>query len=748
MTTDDFQFGDTYEKPLIPPDFGGTPEDVVYDETGDLGSVRIAASPAPLIGGRAPVTVGVHVPRPCGLGVLDGSWNINVRPRLGFLAGSLRGPMRIEASDGVLRVSGDAYFQKPTFAPVGVLDRSPFKSAGFIRHWNWNWYPHYPFKEYVWYFRSTGASYTNGELFFPFVRHLWNKSTQEFVSTDKGWMRFPCSSSVFTSRWFPQPTMRMNGQAMIGGQLHNITATKTSPYYRGCVVEVDLMANRNWPGNPGGQSFNGTFRGDGLDVRMYINQTNVPEDNSLTDAEYNTLMSTHRSISSIGNTWRIWTLVGSKRAGSNTFGLIFDTSGTVQREGCVSYTDATFGNSTDLEPSIRGDRLGDVPLGHLRTLVHEVGHCLNLFHPKSDDHNPDIGKTIMNQTGDVMDFATAGNLYPNNAEFGFNDHNRDSLIHAPDPQIAPGWKPFGWGHTMPDVGVPVPTDVVGLSDAGSLGEDLSLSLDLPDSASVGEFITAKVSLSNDSPNPAQVNSSLNLADGNLSFEMRTPAGNDLVVRDVVLLCGEDSTTGLKGGGSIDGVVQLFYTNCGHTFASPGTYEVRAVYSHAPGSRDRVVSATHQLSVDAPASSDGRKLAELSMDDAVGLSFAFGDFGSVEHAAAKLKALSVDFADTDTGTAAALVLANSYARPFRDLREGVVARKSNGREVSTAIGRAMGDTRSDRVAKIAITIASASDTEAPLLERIRDHIDSNKKTKGGKAASQRALDILEDYAQDS
>jgi hypothetical protein len=221
-----------------------------------------------------------------------------------------------------------------------------------------------------------------------------------------------------------------------------------------------------------------------------------------------------------------------------------------------------------------------------------------------------------------------------------------------------------------------------------------------------------------------------------------------VVRDVVLLCGPVRTADLDADDSIEGVVQLFYTNCGHTFKTPGTYELRAVYSPVQGSPDRVVSAIHQLTVEVPSSADGRKLAELSMDDAVGLSFAFGDFGADEHAADKLRALSAGFADSDTGTAAALVLANSYSRPFRDLSEGVVARKSNAREVTTAMGRAMRDTTPDRVAEIATSVVSALDTEAPVLQRIRDHIDGNKKTTGNKAASKRALDILEEYAQES
>lgn len=746
MANEDFEFGDTYERPLIPDDFGGPPEDVVFDETGLPGLTRIPT--------RLPTEVVARPPefeiawtRPCGLGVLDGSWNIEVHPRFGAFLGSLRGPMRIEADGGILRVSGDAYFAIPKFVESRTVTNTlPVTKASFVKHWKFNWYPHNPFNEYVWYFRSTGASYVNGELYFPFTRHLWDKATQEFTSTDTGWMNFPCSRRVSKAHSLLQPTVRMDGQAMIGGKLHSVTATKTSPYYRGLVVEVDVMANRTWPGSPGGQSFTGTYRGDGIDVRMYISGTNVPEDNSLTDAECHALMASHRGIASIGSTWQVWLLVGSLRTGSNTFGLMFDSSAP-EREGCVSYTDAMFGNSASLEPGARNQRLGDVPLAHLRTLIHEVGHCLNLYHPKADDHNPAIGETTMNQTGDVMGFATAGNLYPSNAEFGFNDHNRTSLIHSPDPQIAPGWKPFGWGHASPNLGVPEPTDVVGLRDVGPLKDVLQVSLDVPESLTIGEFVTAKIKVTNTSDGELEVSRSLNLAEGDLEMSVRLPEGDEVIVRDVVHLCGPARTADLEPGASLEADVQLFYTSTGHTFDKAGTYEVRALYSPRPGDPERIVSEARQITVHGPESTEAQAVADLTMDPAVGLSFAFGDFGANTDVAEKLKTLSTDHTATDTGTAAALVLANSYSRTFRDLSEGSVVRRSNTKEAETAVGHALTGTNSDRVAELATAVCSASDTQAPVIDLIRQEIDSGDKAKGGKAASERALDILADYAQD-
>ena len=744
--------------PLIPDDYG---QDELSYEADHVGATTYRRFPGPSAYERAapgPVTR-VPLNRPCSLGALNGSWNITIRPKTGFLAGQLRGPMRLEAADGELRVSGDLYYKGWRFTsrlmsrgvtiPRGDLGLgedvagSPVASATAVAYWNRNWYPHYPFDEYTWYFRSTGASYAGGELYFPLMRHIWNKSTQEFVTTEAGWMKFTCSRSLVYSRWYPQPTIKMTGEAMIGGKLHIVTATKTSPYYRGAVVEVDVMTDRSWPASAGGHTFSGTYRGDGIDLAINMSQTNIPEDNTLTDAELHTLLSSWRDISDIGSTWRIWTLVGSKRSGSNTFGLMFDQAAP-HREGCVSYTDAMFSSSSVLKPSVKNKRLGDVPVGHLRTLVHEVGHVLNLYHPKHDVHNPGIGTTIMNQTGDVMGQATAGNLYPDNATFAFSDHNRTSLIHSPDPQVAPGWKPFGWGHGSLFSGTPSPVDVIGLVQAESGGDGIHLDIEVPANAVRGEFITARVTVTNRSASSVPMSSALNLAEGDLEIGVTTPAGRDLVLRDVVQVCGEPQEIELAAGESLTRTVQLFYGNNGHVFDEAGRYELRARFVPDAGVETTVDSDVVSTTLREPASDDEREMADLSMDADVGLSFALGDFANYDEAGAKLKTLSEGYATTDTGTAAALVLANAYGRTFRDVRKGTVVRKRSAADVSSALDRAMEDIDLVHLAEIATTIPSAGDKEAPVIPELIDRMSAGGAVSLDTADSEAAINILEDF----
>ncbi len=219
------------DRPLVPSECGDPDQHLVYDETGTLTVSAIESARVGALTGRT-----IPLTRPCSLAALDGSWNLSFRPKGNRLfLGSLRGPMRLEADGGVMRVSGDMYYRSYLVrSALGGLiardevDDDPLPTVAFP-FWRRNWYPHYPFNEYRWYFRSRGVSYSGGELFVPFTRHLWNRTTQEFDGSDEGWLRLTCEQSIIQRHRWLQPTLQITGEAMIGGQLHTATATKTSP---------------------------------------------------------------------------------------------------------------------------------------------------------------------------------------------------------------------------------------------------------------------------------------------------------------------------------------------------------------------------------------------------------------------------------------------------------------------------------------------------------------------------------------
>ena len=134
--------------------------------------------------------------RPCPIDMLDGSWLFEVERTL-VLAPIVRGPMRIEVGEASLRVSGDMYSRRTILPPVEPVEPSlpplPDPQPGDAARAGdvplpglFPWYPSFPKSEYSWYFRSerrrrTPAARSRSSI----VRHLWNRATQEFVSTDQ-----------------------------------------------------------------------------------------------------------------------------------------------------------------------------------------------------------------------------------------------------------------------------------------------------------------------------------------------------------------------------------------------------------------------------------------------------------------------------------------------------------------------------------------------------------------------------------
>jgi hypothetical protein len=719
------------DPPLVPGGCDGDVGEGFYDESGEL---MLAASLAQQLDTRLldprrawlePIREipGLTRPVPCPLGVLDGSWFLEITGPFTLFA--TRGALRIEARNGLLRASADMYTSRPFIGPWATLSgvaapadlqiRMP-PSALRIRR---NWYPTFPQAEYAWYLRSTGVSYVGGVLLIAFTRHLWSRQQRDFVSTDQGWLRLVCHEGTVKLPTFPRETKQLSGTAMIGGKQHDIRATKTSPYYRGCVVEVDAMVNRNWVASattPGGTvSFTGVYRAHGLDFRAVVNDTNVPEDANLTVAELHALLTAHRSLASPPS-WHLWLLVGSRLGTGGTLGLMFDDVAP-HREGAVGFADPNLGSSSIIDPAAQNRALGDVPAAFLRTLIHEAGHAFNLFHPKHDVHAVPIGTTIMNQTGDVMGFASTTDRFPGNATFAFNEHNATSLVHSPDPQVAPGWRDFGWGHGNLSSGVPVPTDVAGLT-AGAEAEDLRLELSVPPLIVRGEVVVADVTVTNTGDAPRSVTERLNLAEDDLYLHVGCPSGSTVRVRDVVLACSLPRMVELQPGESISAAVQLFFTSEGFTFDQPGFYELTAELDIGDGSQQIARSEPVRIEVQLPVEDDQRRLADLTMDDAVGRSVSFGDYGADEQIAETLATVATDFAASDTGAVLGLVLINGHDRDTRDLMSGDVASPARRDDAGSVLDQLLEHHSSDELERLAGAAVSPLEPDAPVLDDLR------------------------------
>ena len=723
LTSDEYEL-----EPLVPEDgaCGEAEMELAFDEFGE--PTDLPDLPRPEIGPIRQPQPAVLV-RPCSLKTLNGSWLLQLTPQAPFHSPlqEIRGPMRIEAGAGALRISGDIYVRRLVGGIGTVAPASPVHHRLLIRR---NWYPAYPQSQYRWYFRSQGVTYSHGLLSFPFERRLWDVPTQEFAGLDTGSMRLKCSASLVRPPWAPQPTIQMKGTAMIGGRRYDLTATKTSPFHRGCRVEVDVMTGRAWPatavacGSGSSLTFTGVYRSAGLDFIASVNELNVPADPVLTTAEMHTLLATHQTAAPAGDhSWRLWLLVGSADQQGN-FGIMFDEVAP-HRQGAVGFADPTLPVNPRIEPGAQGQALGNVPLAFLRTLIHEAGHAFNLFHPKHDIHAPPVGTTIMNQTGDVISFATVANPYPCTATMAFDDHNRTSLIHSPDPQVKPGWKQFGWGHSSTFAGVGEPADAAGLQAAEPEELGLLFELELPQQVQRGEFVVATVRVTNTSDDPRTVSAALNLAEGDLWLSVVTPAGQRVDVRDVVLACGPARLVDLAPGESLEGQIELLYTSTGVTFDQPGTYSLHAEYDSGDLAGAVVRSNTAEVVVRHATSEDALTVERLATDKDVGLAFALGDYGAAPEAFDKLDTLMREHGESATGAASAMVIANSAARSHRDVRAEEDARTPDDDLVREAIGIALGAGPPEEVARLAAAVVSPIEPEAPLLELVRKELSGSK-----------------------
>lgn len=662
---------------------------------------------------------------------LDGSWFLQLTPHGPHTYVQVRGPMRIEVAQPKFRISGDIYVRKPVAdgTPIEIL--RPITERPLL--FGSNWYPHLPMADYSWYFRSVGVAFEAGILVFKFERHLWNRTTQEFIGQqnsgkDNGYMEFNCASAeILTHPLLPQPTLQIKGTAQVGGETYDTVMTKTSPHYRGCAVEVDVMSNRAFPLSASTAigtsiSFASIYLTAGMDCQVNIDRSDVPEDVDLTTMELQTALATNRRPAATTDEWRLWLFVGSSQG--DLFGLMFDDSDPY-REGTCGFYDPQLPNDPSVAAAARDKKLGDVPEAFLRTLVHEAGHAFNLFHPKHDVHSVPIGTTIMNQTGDVMGFASETNPYPGNITFAFDEHNRTSLIHSPDPQVAPGWKRFGWGHGSLGNGISEPVDAAGFLQGRTVTSDFTLELELPDVVFRGQFVTAAFSVTNCGSRPASITSALNLAQGDLRLLLKPPNEELSDVRDVIVACGDRSLTTLAPGESLRAIAQVFYTNVGFTLRQTGRYQLSAELDLGDGSGATVRSAACTIVVRAPVTPEEQDIARLSLTPGVGRAFAFGDYGLDDQARQDLELLASLYAASDNGIAANLTLANSHSRNLRNLKTGRMERKANKAKASEHFDRGAAEREHDPsgLVRTAVAIAAPTESGVPVLQLARDWLDA-------------------------
>ncbi|MGC4042676.1 MAG: hypothetical protein QM758_02610 [Armatimonas sp.] len=721
------------------------PDTLIYDETGLLAILDALQSTR---NSKSAVSEGAAESKASFLPLdsLNGSWYLQLMPMNGQeVPAEIRGALRIEVTEARLRMSGDIYVSwTPQELDTNTGFPPPITPTPLVI--GDNWYPHFPFDEYAWYFRSTSAIYAGGKLTVAFDRRIWDSASpdlepyeREFLPADNQMgvlvLECPAPSEFHDDRLPHSPTLRLTGEMILSGTRYRVAVTKSSRYHRGCRVVADRIGERPFPSvvttcQGVELSYVQVFRDEAsMDIDLDIRPTPLAEISKLIEDDLDEAQKKN-GLPEPGKEaqWFIWVLIGS--VGLKSFGKMFDDTAP-QRQGLVVFFDNRFTKDPKLTQQAQGERLGNVPIALLRTLLHETSHAFNIVHSDDDVHYVPTGFTLMNQTSDIIARSSVSNQFPCSADFRFEEHQRTSLIHSPDPQVAPGWKQFPWGHSPNALGVLEPTDALGLTKPLPIASGLELKLMLPGSLFQGEFVAARFILRNTSNSEKNLSVALNLALGDLRLTViSTDKATVKVVRDVAVSCGERSSFKLKPDETIQWVGQVFYTNVGYTFPKPGLYEVSAELKVWDGTLSMVRSERQVVVVRSPSSQIEQYIAQLTLDTrpeiGVGRAFALGTFLGNTVTRHQLEWLAVNFGDIDTGRAAAFTLANNLSRPVHDLFDD--AKEVRPAEPVRAAKYFRNAARSlwkdpMQIAVLAAGVASPTDANAPILDMAAKYLEN-------------------------
>jgi len=234
---------------------------------------------------------------------------------------------------------------------------------------------------------------------------------------------------------------------------------------------------------------------------------------------------------------------------------------------------------------------------------------------------------------------------------------------------------------------------------------------MPQQAFVGEYITAEVVLTNTSDQPRNVTGLLTLAEGDLVFRRTSPQRELDHILDIAIGCGPRPMVLLDPGESVANHVQVFFTNQGVTFNTPGRHTVVAQLDTDPVTT--VYSAPITVDVRTPASDTEVDISGKTLSTGVGRALALGDFANNDAARTILTDLAESHSDTDTGAASALVMANSLARSFTDFASDTTRRPAPSESVRF-LDLAVSGRSAQRAVELAVTVASPTEKDAPVV----------------------------------
>lgn len=386
-------------------------------------------------------------------------------------------------------------------------------------------------------------------------------------------------------------------------------------------------------------------------------------------ADLHAAMIAHRDAVDLDKEWKFHVLIVPKLAPptptSSIGGIMYDdTLAGVDPNGVPREGVAVAGlKGFDPHPryqKVLGKKIQEVPLAHLRVIMHELGHASSLIHT-TESREGGADTTFMTPTRAVADLGLAGvSLFPDNITFAHNDHNKHHLMHFPDPLVRPGGihAPHTFGQHNHS---PQPFDLMD-GETASAPPGLTLALSAARALPLGAPLALSLTLKAGASGVAAPNY-LEPELGGAKITVRRPDGRSLEHPSFVRAIEEQSLEPLAKGEVRHASYLLFWSRAGFAFPAPGRYEVEAAleWEDEKGA-SRALRASTSVLVYGPASPREAELAAALMTPDCGR---FAALRGADHFRAALEAVrAVAESDSPLAPAWAMLEAERLSRPAR------------------------------------------------------------------------------------
>jgi hypothetical protein len=424
------------------------------------------------------------------------------------------------------------------------------------------------------------------------------------------------------------------------------------------------------------------------------NIVNMSVGSSWSNAELHAAMQTQFSLWQDVPNWKVWLFAANIHdMGSGLRGIMFDQQGK-QRQGCAVFHDVIGGASLESQRA------------QLRTYVHELGHCFNLYHsfhksamvPPLPDRLD--AKSWMNY---VQNYPGGAAKYWLDFPFQFDDLEVIHLRHAYRNNILIGANNFGIGAAL--------FEPMAFAETIEDNSGLELRLAARDSFALSEPVVVEISLSATDTRGKHVTTYLHPNMSFVQIGIRKPSGQIVQYEPLMDHCVTEETSVLSAETPpLQESAYIGYGKGGFYFDQSGLYEIRAVY-HAPDG-SHVFSNSLTLRVRHPVTNTEEEIADSYLKDDTGQLFYLlgSDSKFLQSGNNALDAVLDKHAKHPLATYARLVKGINAAREFK-----TISTNTGDKDVEVRAPRL------DQSIDLLSTVVAASDPGAELDPISRDMV---------------------------